>query len=101
MEGNRESDAQLLRRMQLGDDKALGLLMDRYAGYVYRVIAIRHRIGRRGADLRYLLCSLEPRRFHFVPESESISGSHRPKQGKELSSEKAGAAHGFGHHAPV
>ena len=39
MEGNRESDAQLLRRMQLGDDKALGLLMERYAGYVYRVIA--------------------------------------------------------------
>ena len=39
MEGNRESDAQLLRRMQMGDDKALGLLMDRYAGYVYQVIA--------------------------------------------------------------
>lgn len=35
----RESDAQLLRRMQLGDDKALGLLMDRYGGYVYRVVA--------------------------------------------------------------
>lgn len=34
-----ESDAQLLRRMQLGDDKALSQLMDRYGGYVYRVIA--------------------------------------------------------------
>lgn len=34
-----ESDAQLLRRMQFGDDKALSQLMDRYGGYVYRVIA--------------------------------------------------------------
>ena len=34
-----ESDAQLLRRMQLGDDKALSQLMGRYGGYVYRVIA--------------------------------------------------------------
>lgn len=35
----KESDAELLQRMQLGDDKALGLLMNRYGGYVYRVIA--------------------------------------------------------------
>lgn len=35
----KESDAQLLQRMQRGDDKALGLLMERYGGYVYRIIA--------------------------------------------------------------
>ena len=35
----RESDAQLLQRMQHGDDKALGLLIERYGGYVYRIIA--------------------------------------------------------------
>lgn len=34
-----DSDAQLLRRMQAGDDKALGLLMNKYGSYVYRVIA--------------------------------------------------------------
>ena len=34
-----DSDAQLLRRMQAGDDKALGQLMNKYGGYVYRVIA--------------------------------------------------------------
>ena len=32
-----DSDAQLLRRMQAGDDKALGLLMNKYGSYVYRV----------------------------------------------------------------
>lgn len=35
----KESDAQLLCRMQAGDDKALELLMDKYGSYVYRVIA--------------------------------------------------------------
>ena len=35
----KESDAQLLCRMQDGDDKALELLMDKYGSYVYRVIA--------------------------------------------------------------
>ena len=34
-----DSDAQLLRRMQAGDDKALGQLMNKYGSYVYRVIA--------------------------------------------------------------
>lgn len=34
-----DSDAQLLRRMRAGDDKALGLLMNKYGSYVYRVIA--------------------------------------------------------------
>ena len=35
----KESDAQLLCRMQAGNDKALELLMDKYGSYVYRVIA--------------------------------------------------------------
>lgn len=35
----KESDAQLICRMQAGDDKALELLMDKYGSYVYRVIA--------------------------------------------------------------
>ena len=34
-----DSDAQLLRRMQAGDGKALGQLMNKYGSYVYRVIA--------------------------------------------------------------
>ncbi len=104
MEGNRESDAQLLRRMQLGDDKALGLLMERYAGYVYRVIANVLLQSGTASDAEELTSDTfyaAPRRYHFVPESEIISGSHRPKHRKEPSSEKTGAAHGFGHHASV